>query len=229
MNLIVGGIIPFSAASLRILSIAIGAGPFFLPTLAALTLAEAATRPCGFGFGGLYYGWPPTHVGRDFFAVDFAQYVPFSPGIPITYGTPVLAAASGIAMTVIDTAPTGSTAFANEVHIGHFATEADAFGAFLGVLLTGKPMDMYVSEYLHLDGPKRIPVSQGMFVRQGARLGLMDDTGLSAMDHLHFSLHDTAQPDPGGYRWGASVPPVPMDLQPVIDGECMFSTNIPIP
>ncbi len=229
MNLIAGGIIPFSAATLRIVTLAASTGPLFLPTLAALTLAEASLHPCGFGFGGLYYGWPPTHVGRDFFAVDFAHFLPFSPGIPITYGTPVLAVAAGIVMFVDDTNPTGSTALANEVHIGHFQTQADAFGAFLVALATGRPMDMYVSEYLHLDGPKRIPVSQGMFVRQGARLGVMDDTGLSAMDHLHFSLHDTALPDPTGYRWGRSVPPVPMDLQPVFDSECMFSTNMPIP
>ena len=47
--------------------------------------------------------------------------------------------------------------------------------------------------------------------------------------HLHFSLHDTALADSGGYRWGASVPPVPMDTQPVLDGECMRLTNFPIP
>jgi Peptidase family M23 len=229
MNLIAGGIIPFSAQSLGILNAAIASGPFFWPTLAALTLGHSATKPCGFGFGGLYYGWPPTHVGRDFWAVDFARFVPFSPSIPITYGTPVLAVASGIVFFVENRFATGSTVAANEVHIGHFATEADAFGAFLNVLFTGAPMDIYVSEYLHLDGPTRIPVSRGMFVRQGARLGVMDDTGVSVTHHLHFSLHDTSIPDSGGYQWGSSVPPVPMDAQLVLDGECMRSTNFPIP
>ena len=57
----------------------------------------------------------------------------------------------------------------------------------------------------------------------------MDDTGVIVTHHLHFSLHDTSIADPGGYQWGASVPPVPMDAQLVLDGECMRSTNFPIP
>jgi len=33
-----------------------------------------------------------------------------------------------------------------------------------------------------------VTVETGMFVRQGARLGLCDDTGISAIDHLHFKI-----------------------------------------
>lgn len=70
-----------------------------------------------------------------------------------------------------------------------------------------------------------VPVSLTMFVRQGARLGIVDDTGNSAMNHLHFSIHD----DNLG---GMSVRPSPMDLQTlnVSDrGRCVSLNNIPFP
>ena len=82
-----------------------------------------------------------------------------------------------------------------------------------------------MSRYLHMAGPNLIPVSVGMFVRQGARLGPMDDTGSSAYDHLHFSIHDDAM-------GGASVRPNPMDGQPLTntdDGRCILSSNVPFP
>jgi len=44
-----------------------------------------------------------------------------------------------------------------------------------------------------------------MFVKQGARLGRLDDTGLSVADHLHFSLHDRDLPVASD-----SVRPTPM-------------------
>jgi murein DD-endopeptidase MepM/ murein hydrolase activator NlpD len=86
--------------------------------------------------------------------------------------------------------------------------------------------------YLHLDGPFRILPSPGMYVRQGANLGPMDDTGLSADHHLHFSMHDRTLPAIFGETVlnpaGRSVRPTPMDGQRLIeadDGACVGSTN----
>jgi hypothetical protein len=82
----------------------------------------------------------------------------------------------------------------------------------------------YSTRHLHLDGPSLIPVSVGMYLRQGARLGPMDDTGLSQAHHLHFELIDN--------QTGVTVRPTPMDgqtLEDWDDGRCMQSTNIPIP
>ncbi len=62
-----------------------------------------------------------------------------------------------------------------------------------------------------------------MFIRQRTRLGPIDDTGNSAFDHLHFSIHDSR-------RGGMSVQPTPMDGQTLNDGDaerCLSSTNVP--
>jgi hypothetical protein len=82
----------------------------------------------------------------------------------------------------------------------------------------------YTASYLHLDGPGKIPVSTGMYVKQGKVLGLMDDTGDSVGHHLHFVLYDNAI--------HVSVRPTPMDGQSLWewdDGRCMHSTNVLIP
>ena len=65
-----------------------------------------------------------------------------------------------------------------------------------------------------------------MYVRQGARLGLMDDTGNSQLNHLHFSIHDAT------LMGGMSVRPTPMDgfsLSDQASGTCVTSTNVPFP
>jgi hypothetical protein len=67
-------------------------------------------------------------------------------------------------------------------------------------------------------------VSTAMVAYVGRRLGYMDDTGTSVIDHLHFSIHDFA-PAPG---IGPSLRPSPMDGYVLGDGNsgtCMRSTN----
>ena len=80
-------------------------------------------------------------------------------------------------------------------------------------------------------------VSAGMWVNQGFVLGLIDDTGNSFHDHLHFEMHDTRLREGTtgrrGNRWGSpyghSVRPTPMDGQTLNDGDdgrCIESTNV---
>jgi len=95
-------------------------------------------------------------------------------------------------------------------------------------LLRGAPLSppfKYRAGYWHLAGGRRIPVSVGMFVRQGARVGFSDNTGNSFFSHLHFVVQDR---DLGL----ASVRPSPMDGQRLIDGDarkCVRSTNVAFP
>lgn len=173
--------------------------------------------PCGFGIGGLYYNQPSTHVDSNAFAVDFSRS---EWGWPAASGTPVLAVHEGVVTFVRDWIAGGSTSIENRVTIGHMsAAEAIDF------LQDGEPLPRYKSRSLHLDGPDLIPVSEGMSVVQGSRLGVMDDTGLSMIPHLHFSIHDR---DLGEQ----SVRPSPMDGQSLDDdeiGKCLYSTNVPVP
>jgi murein DD-endopeptidase MepM/ murein hydrolase activator NlpD len=125
----------------------------------------------------------------------------------------------------------------NRVLVKHM-TEADFIMIVIIEILSGVPLrdfatPRFTSMYLHLDGPGRIPVSQGMFVRQGAALGLADDTGNSAGHHLHFSIHDRTLPAASAAGVlnpaGRSVMPNPMDGQRLIgidDGRCVSSTNV---
>jgi hypothetical protein len=62
----------------------------------------------------------------------------------------------------------------------------------------------------------------------GNRIGLMDDTGNSVLDHLHFSIHDRNIPFPNAPS-GASVRPTPMNgirLEDGDSGTCVRSTNV---
>jgi hypothetical protein len=101
------------------------------------------------------------------------------------------------------------------------------FAAFVVALFTGVTPAVNVrfrSMNLHLDGPGLVPVSLGMFVRQGSRLGPMDDTGFSQAQHLHYEIIDNTK--------NRAVRPTPMDGQTLNDsddGRCMHSTNVPIP
>ncbi len=180
----------------------------------ALGLEEAySLRPCGFGPRGFYYDFN-THKGRDRFAIDFTRYQRGVPYLNRSAGTPVLAAAEGFVTRADDDFTTGSEVAANRVHVRHTLVGTE------GAIETS-----FESESLHLAGPNRVPVSFGQFVAQGARLGEMDDTGFSALSHLHFSLHDDE-------KNGDSVPPSPLDgvvLGPNGSGTCVCSTNVPLP
>jgi len=198
--------------------------------------------PCGLGAGGLYYGQAPTHTGTSNFAVDFATFnkvlLPIGSTAAAVYiannatlGQPVLSVQAGVVIPpLISGTPTGGTAIANEVRVALAATQQEKnaiAAAFFIALFTGKMPNYqlrYSARYMHMDGPGLIPVSLGMYVQQGTRLGVMDDTGLSQAHHLHFELRDSST--------GRSVRPTPMDGQTLNDsddGRCMHSTNVPIP
>lgn len=103
-------------------------------------------------------------------------------------------------------ADTGDPDTSNTVHIDHAdpANTADE--------------TRFRSHYLHMEGaPKKITVSQGMKVHTGTRLGYMDDTGNSVLDHLHFSIHDRELLFDG--RPYASVRPTPMSGVRLDDGD----------
>ena len=238
-----GGINAFVGRIAMIQAAVIAGGPF-----AALLIDKLIPdADCGFGFGGLYYGQPPTHQGRSFFAIDFASFgriginlaalMPLEPAsIAIrmletnqTFSHPCLAVADGIVVSVFSATPTGGTVTANHVEVDHVSSKEQGAVAiaFFIALLTGvmpKLKLRYTAQYLHLDGPGKISVSAGMYVKQGKRLGLMDDTGTSVAHHLHFALFDNVI--------NFSVRPMPMDGQTLWewdDGRCMHSTNVLIP
>lgn len=216
-----GGIIPFSLQLAAFGALGIfGPGAMFFASLNA----------CGFGPGGLYYNQPSTHTGDEAFAIDFCKFQPGVPFLNTAGGTPLLAVADGLVIGVESNNPTGSSSSGNCVRLEHM-TESELFALFIIWLFTGQRQFMpFSSRVLHLDGPARIPVSVGMHVKQGARLGLLDDTGNSVANHLHFTINDRRVP--GATPLGRTVRPTPMDgqtLNNIDDGRCVFSTNVPLP
>jgi hypothetical protein len=203
-----GGLALFVAQSASI--VAALAIPIIGVGIAAGLALTYSLSSCGYGLRGFYYNEGPTHSGADAFAIDFTAYrrgVPFS---NVAGGTPVLAAAPGIVRFTRTHVPTGDSTAANEVQIDHDDPA------------TGNPR--YVSRYLHMAGPAAIPVSAGMAAPIGARLGVMNDTGTSVLDHLHFSIHDSL----AGPGIGPSVRPSPMEGVRLGDGSsgtCIRSTN----
>lgn len=192
---------------------AVLAGGFIGGPLLALYFARSA---CGFGPRGFYYNQGSTHDEEDAFAIDFTRYRQYVPYDPESGGTPVLAPRSGIVQSVQAGTPSGDSSASNTVEIVH----ADP----------ANPGDMtrFRSRYLHLAGPFRIPVSTMMPVFTGNRLGIMDDTGNSVLDHLHFSIHDRQIPHPN-VPYGGSVRPTPLNGVRLEDGDsgtCVESSNI---
>jgi hypothetical protein len=186
-----------------------------LGLLGALVLSSG---DCGFGPRGFYYNTWPTHDEDEAFAIDFTRYRQWVPYDNIAGGTHVLAARSGIVSFVDAGHPSGDSSASNTVEISH----ADPTN----------PADLirFTSRYLHMEGPFKIQVSAMMPVFVGNRLGLMDDTGNSLLDHLHFSIHDRQIPFTG-VAIGGSVRPTPMSgvtLEDGDDGTCVRSTNVEI-
>jgi hypothetical protein len=182
----------------------------------SLLAAYFARSACGFGPRGFYYNQGSTHDEEDAFAIDFTRYRQYVPYDPESGGTPVLAARSGIVQSVRAGTPSGDSSASNTVEIVHAdpANPGD----------TGR----FRSRYLHLEGPFRIPVSTMMPVFTGNRLGRMDDTGNSVLNHLHFSIHDRQIPHPN-VSYGASVRPTPLNGVRLEDGDsgtCVGSSNI---
>ena len=233
-----GGIVPFAAQLTGCLALGV-------PFAQAMCLVMASfASPCGFGPGGLYYGGVAgigfTHTGQDFFAVDFARFLQGVPALNITVNTPVLAVQSGLVSGVRGDTVSGAATITNSVLIKHMTEEGFLIGALIAILsgtrLTELARPRFTSRYLHLAGPNQLQVSAGMFVPQGGRLGLMDDTGTSVDHHLHFGIYDRTGP---GFAVegpltpaGPSVRPNPMDgqtLNNADDGRCITSSNVPVP
>ena len=180
-------------------------------------LAYAFSRNCcGWGPRGFFYNQGSTHGGEDAFAIDFTRYRENVPYDNESGGTPVLAARSGIVVRATGGTSSGNSSASNTVEIEH----ADP----------ANPLDLsrFRTRYLHLEGPFKLQVSTMMPVFVGNRLGTMDDTGNSILDHLHFSIHDKNIPHPSS-TFGASVRPTPMSGVSLNDGDsgrCVRSTNI---
>lgn len=165
---------------------------------------------CGFGPRGFYYNEGSTHSGSNAFSIDFTTYRRGVPFDNVGGGVPVLSAADGVVRMTDDDRPSGDSSDANEVQINHDDPA------------TATPR--YVSRYMHMAGPGMIPVSAGMPAPTGRRLGIINDTGTSVLDHLHFSIHDSS----AGADIGPSVRPTPMEGQPLGDlnsGTCIRSSN----
>jgi len=183
---------------------------------------RACSSECGFGLRGFYYNEAISHNGHEAFAIDFTSYEQCNPYASPIDRWPVLAPADGLVVGVESSIPDGSDRGSNTVELIHPA---------------GTPPCKYLSRYLHLARTPIIPVSEGMFLRRGAALGFMDDTGNSAMPHLHFSIHDQSM---GPHRnmvtssvsapimFGPSVRATPMAgqrLDDADDGRCVDSRN----
>ena len=188
------------------------AGPF-APLVAG---GLAARNCCGWGLRGFYYNTGPTHDEEDAFAIDFSRYRRFVPQDNESGGTSVLAVREGIVSTVRAGRPNGDPSTDNRVEVEHADPD--------------NPTDLtrFTSKYLHLEGPFRVPVREMMPIRLGTRLGFMDDTGNSVIDHLHFSIHDRQLTHPTAAE-GRSVRPSPMGGVTLSDSDsnkCVESTNI---
>lgn len=209
-----GGLTEFIGQQAAILAV-VAAGGFIFGGIAGAILAELfSTSDCGFGPRGFYYNQGSTHDAEDAFAIDFTRYRQFLPYDNESGGTPVLAARSGIVVQVHAGKPSGDSSESNTVVIDH----ADPAN-------TGDE-HRFRSRYLHLEGPNRIPVSEMMPIEAGTRLGYMDDTGNSVLDHLHFSIHDRELLHDGNPY--ASVRPTPMSgvrLEDGDSGRCVCSTT----
>ena len=193
-------------------AIVAGAWPFS----AIVAAGFAAASCCGWGPRGFYYNTGPTHTDEDAFAIDFTRYRRFVPFDNESGGTPVLAVREGIVSKVCAGRNSGDPSMDNRVEVEHADPD--------------NPTDStrFTSKYLHLEGPFRIPVSVSMPIRLGTRLGFMDDTGNSVLDHLHFSIHDRQLNHPNAPE-GRSVRPTPMSGVTLDDSDsnkCIESTNI---
>lgn len=186
---------------------AIASAPFFGPVTAAIATMSRSLNPCGFGTRGFYYNEGPTHQDEDAFAIDFTRYRTGVPYAQRSRGTEVLAVRPGVVRRAHGIHITGSSFHDNHVYIQH-----EHNGAM-----------RYESRYLHLAGPHDLRVSANEYVSTGTVLGRMNDTGNSALNHLHFSIHDIDS------DWD-SVRPTPMareTLDDDDDGKCLRSHNKP--
>lgn len=208
-----GGLDDFAAKSTAVLAAGI-----FGPAVAY----GFSRQGCGYGPRGFYYNQWSTHEDEDAFAIDFTRYKRGKPFANRSGGTPVLAVANGMVTVACGGTDSGDGSDSNTIEIIHRNPATN--------------IDQYLSRYLHLAGPDALDVSAAMAVFRGQKLGFMNDTGNSAFDHLHFSIHDQNVPFPNaGTSFGsttprgASVRPAPMDGQTLGDGDsgrCLRSSAV---
>jgi hypothetical protein len=219
---VAGGFTEFIAATWMLATLA---SIWFVGTiLSGAALLVLAALECGFGVRGYYYN-EGTHTGRSAFAIDFTRYQRFVPFYNLARDTSIKNVAHGIVMDAYGDVPSDDPSAANYVEVRHIRGMTQVGGWSPGTgSWTEAPViyyEPYESRHMHLAGPRRIPVSVGMSVGIGARLGPMDDTGNSAISHLHFLMRDVN-------RDRLSLRPSPMDGQTLGDGDdgkCLSSTN----
>jgi hypothetical protein len=181
--------------------------------------AVLSAGPAGWGPAGFYYNQFGHSGAEQAFAIDFTRYRQFAPLVGATGGTPVLCVSAGVVSMIRRDLASGDPTLDNRVEVNHVVSSSDWSRETLSL---AAPTRLRVKN-LHLAGPNRIPVSVGMSVPRGTTLGFMDDTGFSAFDHLHFSVHDRDL----GFQ---SVRINPLDGQRLDDGDnyrVVGSTNIP--
>jgi hypothetical protein len=212
-----GGLASYIVQTIHLL----GFGPFAY--FAALVFSD---RDCGFGPRGLYYNTLPTHTDEDAFAIDFSHAVPGFPWRNASNRLTVAVPRIGIVANSCGIQPTGADR-PNFVEILH-----DDFPSSRGT-------NRFLSRYLHMAGPNRLRVACGALVVEGTTIGPVDSTGNSAIDHLHFSIHDQTRPFVGARATagccgslvrGSSVRPTPMNGQHLVDtneGACIQSRTWP--
>lgn len=232
-------------------------------------LGISGLNECGFGPGGFYYRSGSHHDNA--FAIDFVRYprgeIDLFGTSNIGRGTPILAVADGHIQELWGRVPTGEESpnapHANYVVQRIWKSASTAVGAGWHTSPTPdslspleNAMTPYHAHYFHLMGPgpscpvtapANVAVSFGQFVEQGFVLGLMDSTGESQLDHLHFQITDlriTSRCDATGYcvtsdpeydasgPYGGTVRPSPMSSQggdvtlgDFDDGKCITSNN----
>lgn len=201
-----------------------------IPVVGGFIFLADNFSPCGYGYGGFYYNAGSTHRGQDAFAIDFNRFQPGLPFFDTTDRQPVLAAHPGFVTMVRSNVASGDASNDNRVEIDFDVDPLALLRAILALfgitISVSVPPIRFRSKYLHLAGPGQVPVLPGMVLREGAFLGLMDDTGNSAIPHLHFSIHNR-DVLVGGQPFG-SVRPTPMDGQTLNDnegGKCIASRH----
>ncbi len=170
----------------------------FIPLVGWFIMFIDSESDCGYGAYGYYYG-QGDHVGPNYNAIDFTGYFRYSPYVSRIPIMPVLAAHDGVVQDVYGDTPYGLKTKNNFVNLDHLWPEQVEF--FLNApgsnpdekLANGLPTGPggqggeTRTRYLHLS--PGLYVSKAMLIPQGTPLGIMDDTGYSAIPHLHFSVH----------------------------------------
>jgi murein DD-endopeptidase MepM/ murein hydrolase activator NlpD len=191
------------------LATAAGLGWLSWATVAAAALFVAgktlilSQTDSGWGLPGFHYD-EGSHKGFQKFAIDFTKYAKGIPYKSDAAGQPVLAVQYGVVGARVADCPTGKlSCWGNHVQLRHPSwTKNELYGEVISALAMivfgvdpkfgSKVMSAlkYTSDYVHLDGPGKVPVDVGQWVEMGQFLGPCDDTGNSAVNHIHFHMNE---------------------------------------